>query len=444
MRTEDSSGCQKGPSTEFELPERPRNNAHGSSDSSGSLEKPGQKFLFNRDKLPPTSNIFGTGQFPFASLGSEKPTFHSLFSAGTATSLFGGSITQPTISQDKPFSLGSAKPLFGTFSIQQTSSKETPSSLDIAPPIFSDPKTPKTSSTSSQDNQPIRTSDEDLPFTRYFIYKTAESTYVRGYNATAWWETDSEDDDSYELSSEDSGESSDFESQLWGPMESYDADVEESDSDGSRSESEEDTVYPEKKKKQDPFFLPHTNSALLTPGDVDGILSQAIKSVSGKEFLGLGKIMRLIHNLTGVSLLDATWRTFEVCTLRHGRRGRLGLLLDPLDVALRELNWVLFKLDLMSFHEIRVPELVKGKRWEDLDRTLQAVKTTSEVSLRLVLRAALEHCHGEVCLEILSPWIDELPSTELKDIQESALLHLKYSSGPLPIRIDLPTAGEFV
>jgi hypothetical protein len=279
---------------------------------------------------------------------------------------------------------------------------------------------PNPEDTTPQGNLPDLTLLPGDPSTQYFVYRAGEPPPTSGTDAEGW--RDSEGDHSYRPNSgsvTEQGNPGLF--QLSPAEESDDADVEGSNSDAHSAHSEGligplEMGYQDSGQEVSPLRMVRGDYAVLTQNDVHGLLSQAVKSISGAEFVKLRVIRSLIKSLTGIPLLDATWRAFEKWEDYKWDTTRD---LKSLESVLSEIHELGMKKNINTVRICAV-DMLTGIGWEPLDKALQALQGNDEALLREVLLAALECWDGAGCLELLHPEIGQLAPDELKAMQQEA------------------------
>lgn len=308
----------------------------------------------------------------------------------------------------------------------------------------------------SQGNSPVQTHYSENDFSHYYMYKTAESSFAQGYDKMAWWGVDigygfdkpgdedslddfddedsfeefDEEDPPYEPDGEDSAEESDevdtdnedyvedvdFEV----PHESLSTGLDSGDVEENYSDIDFTVDYEESVKSSEVHYSesPRGGYALLTQNDVDGVLFQAARSLSGPEFIALGVIQSLIDSLAGISLFNATWRALEVLKVTDNKNiSRESEKI--LEYTLTKIHNVVtfLRVDIKQLHQ---EDLGLHGRWEDLRRALQVVQSLTDLHLRDILKHALQCWGGEKCLEILGEEIEQLGYQKLQIMRREA------------------------
>jgi hypothetical protein len=292
---------------------------------------------------------------------------------------------------------------------------------------------PDPEATAPQCELPDRTLLPRDPSTRYFVYKAGEGAPTSGTDTEGWW--DSEGDHSYRPNSGSvTAQGSPRLFQLSPAEESDDADVEGNNSDAHSAHCEGligplEMGYQDSGRELSPLRIVCGDYAVLTENDVHGLLSQAVKSLSGAEFAKLRVIRSLIKTLTGIPLLDATWRAFEEW---EGYRRDTTRDLKSLESVLSKIHELGMERNI-NRDRICADDILSGIGWEPLDKALQALQGNDEALLREVLLAALKCWDGERCLELLHPEIEQLAPDELKAMQQEALDILQSSPSLFPI-----------
>lgn len=259
---------------------------------------------------------------------------------------------------------------------------------------------------------------------KYFVYRTNESFHARTYDATIW-DSDDENDQSYATS----GWGSEAES------EGTDVDIEEDDADDEGSETGSWITYDDRSiderlselkienEKADiltgPSFLAAPGEVRnLTLDDIDDLLYNAAKVISGEDFIQLKPIQTLLENLKGVNLLDATWRSLENWEDRYpelysGQMRRLNAIVGNLNQFIISLDE--YNVDLFAHYH-----LAMARRMDDLDQTLQRMQKKGDWRLRELLEISLKSWNGEKCMELLSNELVEMDREDFDTILREA------------------------
>ncbi|ODM18783.1 hypothetical protein SI65_05400 [Aspergillus cristatus] len=235
----------------------------------------------------------------------------------------------------------------------------------------------------------------------YFEYRMEYTPYHRGLESTRW--PDSEIDDTYvyeSLSESLSGEEfeySDSQSNSdWG-----------SEYNGSNEWSISEVPRGGKIKLAPSRRSDNGNGEIRTFGESENytLLLSAVKVLSQDDFIAMQEIQQVIRDLTGVELLDATWRALEIWQDTDNGIGY------HLNIIIRELNKVL------SFHDgdddkLTINQLTQGQRWDDVDFALKLFLDEDEDFLRRVLIRALRCWPTEKLLDILEQELNGLTTDE--------------------------------
>jgi hypothetical protein len=256
--------------------------------------------------------------------------------------------------------------------------------------------------------------DDDDPYSNYFVYRTLESFHGRSYDA-AIWDSDGDNDESYVPSAWDSESDSE---------DSKDMSLEEDNADDEASESgqlfSDRKIEPERAESPSASFCaPPGQASKLTSADIGDLLYSAANVISGEDFIQLKPIQKLIENLNGMDLLDATWRSLEAWE---------GLNPNLYSFQMRCLLDIVKHLDNFLPAHVDPPignfkhhHLTMALRRKKLDLTLQEMLLKGEYNLRTLMKLSLKAWDGETCMEILSNELLALSPEEFENMLQEAL-----------------------
>jgi hypothetical protein len=242
----------------------------------------------------------------------------------------------------------------------------------------------------------------DDSFPEYFVYRTSESFHGRSYDA-AIWDSDGENDKSYAASTLGIEPESEGSNDI--SLEEDNADDEATDS--TSSDDSDDTVS----ERNVEIEVESSDSSIripgkvgkLTPTDIDDFLYRAANVISGGDFIQLKPVQDMLENLSGVDLLDATWRSLE--SLDGQNPNLYSVRMMRLMDIVERLNTFLESQNEISIALFKVHHLTMALRMKDLDQMLRVMQNKGEYNLRNVLKETLRIWDGEKCMELLS---DEL------------------------------------
>jgi hypothetical protein len=292
---------------------------------------------------------------------------------------------------------------------------------------------------------------------RYHVYQI-EDPYSRRLEPSIWSDSESysfdgdsselsesEDDESDEPLSEGSeDESEEFPSQAsseYVPSEFEDDETNESVSECVEDESEKFSSYVPSESGDHETYGPLSESSesegakfatkgkddhdnILQESDVNNIMSRAVQSLWGPEFVKLDAILEIIDKLTGESLLDATWRALGV---RQDQAICPSSQVTPLTEMLQQLNDA---LGLDGTNVITREQIWAGERWEFIDQALELLQKSDVEKLKRLLSKALECWHSKENLKILSSELNKLSQEDRSRMERQALEMIQSSKLP--------------